>query len=82
MTACVTRAQVKVRRILHTSHVHQENGNIYVLPPLAREKYHNAFRIEVPQLPCQPLAPCCLPRSAQHSARDAPTCLSECFRLT
>jgi hypothetical protein len=39
--------QVKVRRILHTSHVHQENGNLYVLPPLAQEKYHNAFRIEL-----------------------------------
>ena len=46
-----------MRRILHTSHVHQENGNLYVLPPLAREKYHNAFRIEVPR----PLSTACTP---------------------
>lgn len=33
--------------MLHTSHVHQENGNLYVLPERARAKYHDAFRIEL-----------------------------------
>ena len=38
---------VNVRRVLHTSHVHTENGNLNVLPAAARERYEDAFRIEL-----------------------------------
>mmetsp|Transcript_6847 Transcript_6847/g.10785 ORF Transcript_6847/g.10785 Transcript_6847/m.10785 type:complete len:212 (+) Transcript_6847:182-817(+) len=39
--------EVKVRRVLHTSHVHTENKNREVLPPEARIKYQDPFRIEI-----------------------------------
>ncbi|EKX44923.1 hypothetical protein GUITHDRAFT_163480 [Guillardia theta CCMP2712] len=38
---------VKVRRALHTSHIHEDFNNKYILPKQALDKYQDSFRIEI-----------------------------------
>jgi len=39
--------EIKVRRVLHTSHIHDESKNKDVLPKEALDKYQDSFRIEI-----------------------------------
>eukprot|EP00960_Hanusia_phi_P066868 766496-Hanusia_phi.AAC.2 len=44
-------SKIKVRRVLHTSHIHDESKNKDVLPKEALDKYQDSFRIEQGETP-------------------------------